>query len=764
MNYTYYFNSCCGGKPFGITNFTPSQPFLGFVDTVGSQYALSISDFQGDISYSGCVTYSGFTINSQLQPISNYPIKSGNYFFYLLNDCDFCTTNIYPCYSPQPTITPEVVGVKNECGIITILPMEVECTISATTSYNSCDGEISVSISGGTPPYTTTWYPSGNISPAINNVCNGVSYTAITVDYYGDFTARTVCSLVAPPNCYFEGTISEYIPPSPTPTKTATPTMTPTKTVTPTMTPTKTATPTVTPTNTPTPTTPPSFVSVWRTTSSSESITLPYHAGGTYSGTIHWGDGSISANTYANRTHTYAASGDYTVTVYGQLNRWSFYYNTPSGNNKDKLISVLRWGPIILSYEAAFSGCTNLSLSAVTDTPILLSNSAQYMFEDCTSLTTINNLNSWDVSMITSFLRMFKDCDLFNDEVSNWNVSNSTNFAQMFDGCDLFNNGLAPSVVGTGMNSWQLSTSSPINMYGTFVGCSSFNQNVSSWNVSRVTTMQSMFNGCVVFNQSLSNWERNTVGNVSSLSNVTTMEGMFFNADNFNQPINNWNVSNVTNMSGMFVDAVSFNQPIGNWNVSKVINFSGMFRRAGGTLSAMTFNQNIGTWNLITTAPITMFQMFQNCDAFNNGGSSSINGWTTTRVTNMESMFVSSVAFNQPIGNWDVSNVSNMKAMFYNAIIFNQNIGAWDVSSVATMQSMFNQANDFDNGGSNTIKDWDVANVTNMSYMFRDAADFNQDLSEWCVTSIPSAPTAFDSGATSWSGSPGTRPQWGSCP
>ena len=639
--------------------------------------------------------------------------------------------------------------------------MEVDCTISATTSYNSCDGEISVSISGGTPPYTTTWYPSGNISPAINNVCNGVSYTAITVDYYGDFTARTVCSLVAPPNCYFEGTISEYIPPSPTPTKTATPTVTPTKTVTPTVTPTKTATPTVTPTNTPTPTTPPSFVSVWRTTSSSESITLPYHAGGTYSGTIHWGDGSISANTYANRTHTYAASGDYTVTVYGQLNRWSFYYNTPSGNNKDKLISVLRWGPIILSYEAAFFGCTNLSLSAVTDTPILLSNSAQYMFEDCTSLTTINNLNSWNVSMITSFLRMFKGCDLFNDVVSNWNVSNTTNFQRMFDGCDLFNNGLAPSVVGTGMNSWQLSTSSSIDMYGTFQGCPSFNQNVSSWNVSRVTTMQSMFNGCVVFNQSLSNWERNTVGNVSSLSNVTNMSEMFYLANNFNQPINNWNVSNVTNMSGMFVDAVSFNQPIGNWNVSKVINFSAMFRRAGGTLTAMTFNQNIGTWNLITTAPITMFQMFQNSNAFNNGGSSSINGWTTTRGTNMGTMFNGVIAFNQPLSGWDVSNVTTMKAMFSSSFIFNQNIGNWVVSSVADMQGMFNEANDFNNGGSNTIKDWDVSNVTDMGSMFRNAYDFNQNLSDWCVISIPSAPFAFDTGASSWTL---PKPVWGSCP
>jgi surface protein len=214
-------------------------------------------------------------------------------------------------------------------------------------------------------------------------------------------------------------------------------------------------------------------------------------------------------------------------------------------------------------------------------------------------------------------------------------------------------------------------------------------------------------------------------------------------------------------MSEMFVDSVSFNQPIGNWAVSKVTSFVGMFRRAGGTSSAMTFNQNIGTWNLNTTAPINMNQMFQNSDVFNNGGSPSISGWTTTRVTNMSGMFNGAIAFNQPLSGWDVSNVTTMKSMFSSSFIFNQNIGNWDVSSVATMQGMFNQANDFDNGGSNTIKDWDVSNVTDMINMFRNALDFNQDLSEWCVISIPSAPSAFDSGATSWTGGSATRPQWG---
>jgi hypothetical protein len=48
-----------------------------------------------------------------------------------------------------------------------------------------------------------------------------------------------------------------------------------------------------------------------------------------------------------------------------------------------------------------------------------------------------------------------------------------------------------------------------------------------------------------------------------------------------------------------------------------------------------------------------------------------------------------------------------------------------------------------------------------MNSMFRGAASFNQDLSRWCVTLIPSTPTWFDAGATSWTL---PKPVWGTCP
>ena len=427
---------------------------------------------------------------------------------------------------------------------------------------------------------------------------------------------------------------------------------------------------------------PPSFVSVWRTTVSSESITLPYYSTGTYSGTIDWGDGNFSANTYANITHTYSVPGDYTVTVYGVLDGWSFYNGTrPEGVDKLKIREVLRWGPWKSISEAAFYGCTNLTLSNVVDTPLsYVGQRFFYMFANCSSITTINNLNSWDVSQVsltTGYERMFFGCSNFNDSVSNWDVSNGQSFEEMFAFCTLFNNGSSVGVSGNGMNNWVVSNSTTTRRM--FVGCNSFNQLISSWNVSNVTNMESMFNQCYVFNQPLFNWER-TTPTTSTLSNVQNMSAMFASTYIFNQNINNWDVSSVQNMSQMFEESRLFNQPLNNWDTSLVQDMSGMFRRAGGGGGTMVFNQNIGSWD--TSSVTNMSTMFQNSDAFNNNGSSDINTWITSGVTNMSNMFYTAPLFNQPIGNWDVSNVTNMGTMFFSSTSFDQNIGGWNVSGV----------------------------------------------------------------------------------
>ena len=496
-------------------------------------------------------------------------------------------------------------------------------------------------------------------------------------------------------------------------------------------------------------------MSVWRTTSPSESITLPYFAGGTYSGTIDWGDTTTSVNSYANRTHTYVFSGDYTVTIYGVLTGWGFN----NGGDKFKIREILRWGPwknstgSIFDGVGAFKGCANLTLNNVVDTPTPYVGQKFFeMFRACSSITTINNLNSWDVSKVQNvgagsdgYRNMFNDCALFNQDISNWNVSNGLLFTSMFYGCLLFNNGLPPGVSGSGLNNWNMSAAT--NTDGMFAICQSFNQSVSSWDVSNVTSMVSMFIDCRLFNQPLSNWERTTIGNTSTLGNVTDMTQMFLTASIFNQNIGNWDVSSVQNMSTMFNSAFAFNNggspDINNWDGSSVQNMSFMFNK-GGEATPMTFNQNIGNWDVSNVT--TMASMFRQNVSFNNGGSTDINNWDVSSVINMSSMFESSTSFNQPIGSWNVSGVTNFGNMFFNATSFNNggssSISGWTINTTTPpvlINGMFWQSTSFNQ----PIGSWNVSGVTLMNSMFTNATAFNQNLGNWDVTKVTNFNSMF---------------------
>jgi hypothetical protein len=110
-----------------------------------------------------------------------------------------------------PTRTP-VYGVKfvNTCDPITLFPLGVECYGTDPTSSSALDGKLFLRITGGTAPYDITW-SNGEKTPYLFNLGNG-SYQVTVVDYYGDFTATSICNMVAPTQ---------------TPTPTVTPTVTP---------------------------------------------------------------------------------------------------------------------------------------------------------------------------------------------------------------------------------------------------------------------------------------------------------------------------------------------------------------------------------------------------------------------------------------------------------------------------------------------------------------------------------------------------------
>jgi hypothetical protein len=121
---------------------------------------------------------------------------------------------------PTPTLTPtpyEAVSIINNCDTVTLFDIGLRCNIekNPTTSISN-DGILSVLITGGTSPYTVYWNGlQGN--QRLVGVGQG-SYPVTVVDYYGDYTASTICNLIVATT---------------TPVPTATPTPTPTPIVYP---------------------------------------------------------------------------------------------------------------------------------------------------------------------------------------------------------------------------------------------------------------------------------------------------------------------------------------------------------------------------------------------------------------------------------------------------------------------------------------------------------------------------------------------------
>jgi surface protein len=338
------------------------------------------------------------------------------------------------------------------------------------------------------------------------------------------------------------------------------------------------------PTTTTTTTTEPPipFISVWRTTTPNESVTLPYSSFGTYDGIIDWGDGNTSFNSFANREHAYTTAGDYTITITGTINDWSFG-NYSDSTNAAKIISVSQWGNLLLggNTNSNFRDCSNLDLSTVTD--VLNLTDRDYFlqtFLGCTSLTTVNRMNEWDISNITNITNMFSGCILFNQDIGNWDVSNVYNISGMFS------------------------------------GAAAFNQDISNWDMSSITNMSYMFGNATSFNQDISNWD---------VSNVTNMSGMFYGATSFNQDISNWNFLNVTDMSEMFRDSL-YNQDISNWDVSNVTNMRYMFANS-------PFNQDISNWDVSNVTNMTL--MFFLNTSFNQD----LSGWCVTNIPTEPSNF-----------------------------------------------------------------------------------------------------------------------------
>ena len=119
-----------------------------------------------------------------------------------VGDCPSCgviTTTTNPYVTTTTTLSPPIPPItpRNECDVLTIFPLGVQCFTIDPTTDSSFDGTITLGITGGTPPYEIVW-ETGSLAQSITNLGFG-EYNSVVTDFYGDFTAYTTCVLGIPP-------------------------------------------------------------------------------------------------------------------------------------------------------------------------------------------------------------------------------------------------------------------------------------------------------------------------------------------------------------------------------------------------------------------------------------------------------------------------------------------------------------------------------------------------------------------------------------
>lgn len=383
-----------------------------------------------------------------------------------------------------------------------------------------------------------------------------------------------------------------------------------------------------------------------------QSFTLPTVSNGSYDAKIEWGDGQEDDLTVWNApeiTHTYVNAGDYDIAISGVFTGWSV------NNYADrlKIVEVKQWGCLLLGTgNGAFHGCGNLSITATDLLDTSGCNSFADMFRNCSSITTIPNIGSWDLTNVTSIQRMFAFATSFTGAgLGQWDTSGISTFYTnvsgstygVFHNCSAFNEDIS---------GWDFSSTASIQSL--LQGCTSFNQDISGWDVTGISNISNLFRGCASFNQDLSSW---------SFTNLVNISGTFYGATSLAFDISGWDVSNVTSMNLTFRNT-THNWNVAGWDVSSCTSFQGTFR------GNPNFNQPIGSWEM--------------------SQAQSLGGTSATR----DGMLQDCTAFDQDLSAWNVENVvrayyflhgGNLSTVNYDALLVSwggQSLNALSFSTV----------------------------------------------------------------------------------
>ncbi len=163
--------------------------------------------------------------------------------------------------------------------------------------------------------------------------------------------------------------------------------------------------------------------------------------------------------------------------------------------------------------------------------------SGYYMFQDCTKLESIENIENLHTENLTTTMSMFQSCSALKQlELSGFDTSNVKTMEYMFNGCSSLTN----------LNLEVFDTSNVNYMRMMFSGCSLIKElDLSSFDTGKVTAMNHMFSGCTALTKiDLSSF---------NTSLCTSLNMMFSSCSNLEElDISNFNINATANMTEMF--------------------------------------------------------------------------------------------------------------------------------------------------------------------------------------------------------------------
>ena len=189
------FQDCCNSASYFY--------LVGIPATVSEFETYYITTSQGE---NFCATYVDVPALNYLPP--TYNLLSMTQFV----DCDDCkTSNNYTCPTSETLLINQLTAASvagSDCGIITIMPLFVECNSTNPTFAGLTNGSVSLYVTGGTPPYF--FYSAGttsavgnnqsnnNVFPIFQNLPEG-TYNVDVTDSNEDFFISISCTLDATP-------------------------------------------------------------------------------------------------------------------------------------------------------------------------------------------------------------------------------------------------------------------------------------------------------------------------------------------------------------------------------------------------------------------------------------------------------------------------------------------------------------------------------------------------------------------------------------